>query len=449
VRRGHTTISCRAFALTALLIAGCSGFAAAADRPAPPKLPLAQWWSVSLDGPVSAGPVAAGARVYLAFASGQLSARDAADGRELWRQSKRVSSPMVGAGDLLLIASGDAVEALQGANGRSAWVMPRVTPIAPLIVAGDLLIAVTDKEVIAARATTGEVAWRRAATGVKLAPAIDGDRVYVGADDGAVTALSVTDGGVAWQKFVPDGVTAIGAYKGRVYVGGGDKILYCLDAKKGAQQWPYRIGAQAIGHISVDDDRVYVAARDNVARAFDRNSGNQRWQRGLPQRPSFGVYASGHVVFVPANASQVFMLYDRTGEPSGQLNLPGDVPPTLGASINDSPDGAIVYVATGGLTNEWSLTKYAPAGETALLPFATLNPMPGVPYLTDPLLMPIGNVLKLLILGDPLLVPLSEAGWPIVLADPPLVPLTVLPGLQLRPLSPVLPVRPAGRGPGG
>jgi hypothetical protein len=95
------------------------------------------------------------------------------------------------------------------------------------------------------------------------------------------------------------------------------------------------------------------------------------------------------------------------------------------------------------------LTKYAPAGEAALIPFAKLEELPGVPYLTDPTLTPVGTVLQLLILGDPLLQPFSDVDWPIVLRDPPLVPLTTLPGVQLRPLSPRLPARPGGSGPGG
>jgi hypothetical protein len=201
--------------------------------------------------------------------------------------------------------------------------------------------------------------------------------------------------------------------------------------------------------MTIDDDRVYAASMDNVVRGLDRQSGNQRWKTGLKQRPSFGVFLAGHVVFIPAVASELQMLYDRDGRESGSLALPGDAPPGLPPAIADSPDGAIVYTVTGGLTNEWNLTKFAPAGETVLFPFAKLDPLPGLPYLTDPALSSLGNVLQMLVIGDPLLQPFALVGWPIVLRDPPLVPLTTLPGLQLRPLSPVLPVRRAGRGPGG
>ena len=142
------------------------------------------------------------------------------------------------------------------------------------------------------------------------------------------------------------------------------------------------------------------------------------------------------------------MVYDQGG-PAGSLNLPGQGPPDLPPSIRETPEGTVVYTVTGTLANEWNLAKYAAAGEAALIPIAKVEAMPGVSYLTDPALAPIGNVLGLMILGDPRLIPVSEIEWPIVLRDPPLVPLTTLPGAQLRPLSPVLPVRRAERAPGG
>jgi outer membrane protein assembly factor BamB len=449
VRRDHTTISCRAFALTALLIVVYATRAVAGDRPPPPGLPLAQWWSIELDGAVSSGPVSAESRVYVALASGLLTARDAADGKELWRQKRTVTAAMAAAGDLLFVAAGEAIEALHGATGRTAWTLPRTTPVTPLVVVGDWLVAVTSTEVIAIRAASGDVLWRHAAGGITLAPAIDGERLYTGAGDGLVLALNLKDGSVAWQQFFPGGVTALAASRGRVYVGAGDKQLYCRDASKGGHKWVYRLGGFAAGHIAVDDDHVYVGALDNVVRALDRQNGNQRWQNGLRQKPSFGVYVSDHVVFVPTGATELPMLYDHDGHPSGNLQLPGEAPPNLTPSIMDTAGGTVVYTVTGGLTNEWKLAKYARAGEAALIPFPSLGAMPGVPYLTDPTLAPIGNVLGLLILGDPPLLPLTEADWPIVLRDPPLVPLTVLPGLQLRPLSPVLPARPVKSGPGG
>ena len=454
MRRGHTTISCRAFALIALLIA-FAGLPAAArgakagDRPPPPGLPLATWWSTELDGAVSAGPIGDGKRVYVALASAFLTARSAADGKEIWRHPRTVTSPMATAGDLLFVSSGDAIEALDGATGRTAWTLPRAKPVTPLVVQNEILIAITETEVIAIRASSGEVLWRYAGGGITLPPAIDGDRLYTGAADGRVVAMNVKDGSVAWDQFFPGGVTAIAAAHGRLYVGAGDKILYCRDAAKGARKWDRRIGAFIAPRIDVDDKRVYVAAFDNVVYALDRQSGNQSWQRALRARP-YGVYVAGHVAFVPTvRSTELAMIYDYDGGLSGYLQMPGEILPDLMPAIADTAAGLVVYAVSGGLTNEWGLLKFALAGEAALIPFKSIDAMPGLPYLTDPELKPIGNLLGTLILGDPRLMPFSTMDWPIVLRDPPLVPLTTLPGLQLRPLSPKLPARSSKSGPGG
>jgi hypothetical protein len=103
-----------------------------------------------------------------------------------------------------------------------------------------------------------------------------------------------------------------------------------------------------------------------------------------------------------------------------------------------------VFALTGGLANDWQLTFLAPADEAALVPISAWPVLPGVAFLTDPELGPLGSVLGELLLGDPPLRPMSEIGWPVALQDPPLEPLKTLPGLLLRPLSPKLPIRRGG-----
>jgi outer membrane protein assembly factor BamB len=414
--------------------------AAAADRPPPPRLPLAAFWSVDIGSAVSDGPVSDGERVYLALKSAHLTARDAADGRELWKKEKNASA-LASAGGLVFVSAGDAIEALRGSDGASVWIVPGVKIVAPLLVRDGWLIAVTAAEVLAIRSTDGHVVWRRAAGGVRQAPAIDGDRVYVGADDGRVLALALPTGAVAWEKYVPNGVTTIAAHLGLVYVGAGDKHFYCLDANKGSGKWPFRVGAIPTGRIAVDDDRVYFSSLDNVIRALDRKTGNQRWQTGLPHRAPSGVMAAGHVVFVPISGSELVMLYDHNGKRSGNIGLPDviDAPP----DVRENAKGLQAFVVTGGLSNRYQLTFIASAGEPVMQPFSELTP-PGLWFLTDPVLQPIGKTLPWLVLGDPLLQPFTAIEWPVVLRDPPLVPLTTFPGLLLRPLSPTLPTRRGG-----
>ena len=344
------------------------------------------------------------------------------------------------------MAVGDAVEAVRGADGSTAWIAPRVKTVAPLVSRDGWVIAVTDAEIVAIRAKDGEIVWRRAAGGVTLPPAIDGDHLYAGALDGRILALTLGTGASVWEKekFLPNGVSTIAAHGGRVYAGAGDKQFYCLDGKTGKEQWPRRIGSTPTGRIALDDDHVYFTALDNVVYALDRGNGNQRWTSSVRRRPIAGVIVAGHVVFVPAVSSDLFMFYDRDGRPSGAIGLPSDIQRDTPPDIRDTPAGVNVFAVTGGLANEWKLTYAAPVDESSIVPFSELTAMPGLPFLTDPRLEPAGRVLGGLVNDDPLLRPVSEMGFPVFLKDPPLEPLKTIPGLQLRPLSPVLPVRRGG-----
>jgi hypothetical protein len=422
---------------------------AAFDRVVPPKLPIALAWTTDLNDEVSAPPVTDGARAYLALQSKRLVAFDLGNGHELWRIDRTITSPMAVAGDVLIVSTGNAVEALRGSDHATLWKASQITTVAPLVAGGEWVIAMTESEVIAFKAATGVLAWRKPAGGVVLAPVIDGDQVLLGANDGKVVALALETGETAWEYFVEDGVTALAAHRGLVYVGGGDKRFYCL--KNGKLGWPIvRVGSIVIGRIAVDDEHVYFTARDNVVRGVDRVNGNQRWQQPIRNRPFSGVVERGHIVFVPiANRHELPMLFAGDGRPSGTIGLAGDAVRDLPPAFEESSAGVKIVVVTGGLTAQWQLSLYATTGELAPVPLADFLPDVGAYLLTDPVLEPIGKVLGSFVMSDPPLSPPSMFGFPLQLLDPPLEPLTTLPGLQMRPLSPQLPSRRGSSGPGG
>jgi outer membrane protein assembly factor BamB len=414
---------------------------AAADKVQPPRLPIAIRWAVELATAVSTGPVSEGGRVFLALRSAHLVACDIVDGRELWRIKKDVSTPFAAADGLVFVSAGDAIEALRATDGGSAWLVPRVKAVAPLVAAAGLVFVVTPDEFLAIRVADGAIAWRRPERSVRLAPAIDGTRVYVGADDGRIMALETADGAPRWENYVQGGVTALAAAGGRVYAGAGDRRFYCFDARNGRPAWSFPVGATIAGQIAVDDERVYFAAFDNLIRALDRDNGNQRWKTALQRRPIAGVRLLGHVVFVPVAGAELVMLFDRTGARSGIIPLPGETSRDTPPDFRETAEGLEVFAVTGGLSNKWQLTFVGPAGEAALEPFSALAVLPVAQFLTDPVLAPIAQAVPWLVTNDPPLSPFAGLGWPVILRDPPLEPLTTLPGLQLRPLSPVLPPR--------
>ena len=198
--------------------------------------------------------------MFVALKSAHLTARAVADGHELWRITKDVTGPMAADGGLLFVSAGEAIEALRGSDGGTAWIVPRVKAVAPLVSRAGWVIAVTDKEILAIQAKDGQVVWRHPAGGVRLAPDIDGDRLYAGADDGRILALTIASGEVAWEKYLKGGVSTIAAKDGRIYAGAGDKQFYCLDGRSGSERWPRRIGSIPTGHCG-DEEHVYHGAR--------------------------------------------------------------------------------------------------------------------------------------------------------------------------------------------
>jgi len=419
----------------------CVASVAAADKLPLPKVPIEPRWTASLTSKVASAPASDGRRAYLALLSGSVVAHDLADGRAIWTKPLTATVPLAVGGETLFVAAGEALQALRGADGALVWTVPRVKIAAPLAVGGKWIVAVTDAEVLAIRADDGQIVWRHAAGGVRLMPAIDGDDVYLGAQDGRVLALKLADGSQSWEKYLEGGVTAIEAYRGRVYAAAGNKMFYCLHARNGSIEWPYRIGALTTGRIAVDDERVYFASLDNVVRALDRSNGNQRWQTPLRERPIGGVSIHGRVVFVPTTGAQITMLLDVNGHSSGKLPLPAEAVSDVPPDIRETADAVAVVAVTGGLENNWQMTFFATTQEAPPLSFSKMDFVPGLFYLTDPQLELIGVVLGPWLLADPPLQDLLVMGWPVILSDPPLVPLTALPGLQLRPLSPSLPIR--------
>ena len=120
---------------------------AAADKRPPPGLPLAVFWTVDLKVEAAAPPVSDGDRVFVALKSAHLTARAAADGHEVWRIAKVVTSPIAAADGLVFVSAGDAIEAMRGSDGGNAWIVPRVKTVAPLVARDGWVIAVTDAEI--------------------------------------------------------------------------------------------------------------------------------------------------------------------------------------------------------------------------------------------------------------------------------------------------------------
>lgn len=258
-------------------------------------------WRIKANAPFHAAPTASNGRVYVVTNDSELLAIDANTGAVAWNyqgiaETARIlaaSSPAV-VGDTVVapFASGE-VAALFAPNGRRLWVdaltyvdtraanpgtnltsLSAINDIAGRpVMAGGAIYAVSHSGVIAAiDERSGERIWARALTSTQT-PAVVGDTLYTVTVDGVVTALSREDGKVFWVKQLPryedeeDAKNRI-AWTGPIMVGGqlflassqGEGVL--ISPADGAIKQQIKLGGRVFVPPIAANGTVYVLTDD-------------------------------------------------------------------------------------------------------------------------------------------------------------------------------------------
>jgi outer membrane protein assembly factor BamB len=334
--------------------------------PPSPKFPSAVKWSATVDAAPIGPPLVADGLVVLALRSGVLSARQVADGKDVWTITLAVDQPIAADGGRLFVVTRETLHALNGADGSTAWRAPIGEPSAPIVARGGWVIAASGGSVTALRASDGEKVWSKATGAVSQRGAIEGDVLYLPLTEGHLLALDLKTGNELWDATVGIAPTEPLAYGDRIYLGSDSKRLICLQAKTGREEWHWEIGTRLIGPAAADADRVYFTGMDNVVRALSRDNGGQRWTHPLTYRPTRGPVVMGGQVAVPGITSELTGIDVITGKPTGKLTFP--VLLAIGPSFvaPDGPSGTPAVVSiTGGLTNQWTLSVSMPAPDAA------------------------------------------------------------------------------------
>ncbi len=185
-------------------------------------------WKSDLGVPVTNAPVANGGRVFVSTVDNHFFALAQDDGRQLWDQQgitvsagimSSTSAAVSGEYAIVPYSSGELF-ALRVANGRTLWndTLTRSGTITALSelddIAGkpvldrDLVIAISHSGVMAAiKLSTGERIWSRDIGGVQT-PWVAGDYIYVLTTDMQLVCLTRKDGKVKWmhqlQRFLDE-----------------------------------------------------------------------------------------------------------------------------------------------------------------------------------------------------------------------------------------------------
>lgn len=180
----------------------------------------AESWRARNPSPIHTAPVAAGGRVFVVSTDSEILAFDAATGASQWafqaiaEPARMLSSPSPAVqGDVVVapFASGELV-ALLAANGRRLWSdaltrTSRVTSLSAIndiagrpVIAGGAVFAASQSGVLAAvDLRTGQRLWARTLGSIQT-PMVAGDHVFVVTTDAQVVCLERATGVVRWVR---------------------------------------------------------------------------------------------------------------------------------------------------------------------------------------------------------------------------------------------------------
>lgn len=296
------------------------------SAPAPPRFRIE--WTVPLQGSLTAPPTFAGARGFFPLDEDRLTAKNLADGADVWSISgSSLFQPATGEG-LVFLVEPSRIRAVRQEDGSEAWQQPISESLAvpPVWDNGWLIGATTTGGILAFRAGDGHLIWRRDLEAKAAAqPALAADRLYVPASNDRLVALQIEDGAIVWQRRLGGRPNEILALDDRVYVGSTDNYFYCVKSDDGSVDWRWPTGADVIGVPVVDEGSVYFVSLDNVLRALNRSNGNQRWKRALPLRPNTGPRRAGDLLVVSGIAPVLRAYSTKDGSPAGEISADGDL----------------------------------------------------------------------------------------------------------------------------
>ncbi|WP_417478443.1 PQQ-binding-like beta-propeller repeat protein [Maricaulis sp.] len=330
------------------------------------------------DRRLNARPVIADGHIFAGDATGQISARDAETGQEVW--SVRLELP--NRYDRMSFGSGLAHDsgrvfahtgfnffvALDAATGAEVWRTETLVPFhgAPTVADGRVFVTSDDNELLALDAATGSVLWTyqgivetaRLLTGPS--PAVLGDIVVAPFASGELVALRVQNGNPVWSDSLTRGagLTAMSEINdvagspvildGTVYAMSHSGTLVAIELRTGERIWTQPAGGLHTPWVA--GDFLYVTTSEAELVCLNRNTGVVHWitQLDLFENPNrrkhriawAGPVLAGGRVFLASSSGDGVLVNAYDGEIIRQFSL--------GATVFVAPVIAneTVYVVT-------------------------------------------------------------------------------------------------------
>lgn len=337
---------------------------------------------------VTAPPVIADGKVFVMDADGDISARNAQTGREVWRntsiksQSRRDRAAFGGGmaysdGKLYVTSGYRLVAQLDAATGATGWrhEVDQAIHGAPTLAGGRVMAVAIDNQLMTFDAATGEQGWTYQALSepsrilAASSPAVSGDTVVAAFGSGELIALRVANGNDLWNEAlsrssrtnalseIRDIAGRPVIYQGDVYAVSHSGVFAATDLRTGAPRWTLPV--TAITTPWPAGDVVYVVSRNGEVICVSRENGQAYWVRdlneGAPTRRRRMLGIGSRAVGLPVWSSPILAsnrlitasdtgrlaaLNPKTGAVERQLNLGSPV------RIGPVASNGMVYIVT-------------------------------------------------------------------------------------------------------
>lgn len=285
-------------------------------------------------------------------------------------------------------ATKDQVVALDAERGETRWRAAIAGVTLPPASRGGWVVVSSGPDLLALRATNGSLVWRLSlGSALRAGATIEGDRVYAPLGDGTLAAIDIVSGSIAWRTTLPAAPGSITSVGDRLYLGTADKFFYALEARDGDRDWRWRVAADVLAPVAVDESRVYYTALDNIVRAVGVGSGVQKWRYVMETRPLAGPVLDEGVLVLSA-ATDLRAVHASDGTLAGKWDAPAELAsaPVL-VSRPGHAGGTRAVIVTGAASGDWRVYGLAPSPEPAPKP---LKEIPGRPLSPDVLPGPPG-----------------------------------------------------------
>ncbi|NOG69634.1 PQQ-binding-like beta-propeller repeat protein [Roseicella sp. DB1501] len=314
--------------------------------------------------------------VYAADVYGEISALDAATGRERWSFDTRPKKDRDGAlgaglafanGVLYAVTGLSEAMAIDPATGKPVWRVDLPAPArgAPTVVEGRLLVPTIENHLLSLSTTDGQKQWTYRAqptTTMVLglpAPAVEGEVVIAGFASGELAAIRIQDGKNIWSETLSSArgggladIAAITAMpvidRNRVYAAGLGGLTIAIDLRSGRRLWERDV---AVGETPwAVGDWIFLVTTGGDLACLGREDGRVRWLTALgsyakPEKRrdpiAWGApVLGGGRLLIAGSHGRMVQVDPATGEKTAELLLPA------GTLQQPAIAGGVLYLLT-------------------------------------------------------------------------------------------------------